>query len=78
MHQANSSCAAFLCWKKPGKFGLDDGGNPVHNEDLPSGKLLGLIEIAIVSSRNRFGCNSETDDACWARNNPMALRYNAF
>src|SRR5258708_17455398 len=26
------------------KLGSDDAGNPVHNEDLPSGKLLGLIE----------------------------------
>ncbi len=23
---------------------MDDAGNPVHDEDLPSGKLLGLIE----------------------------------
>src|ERR1700676_1603817 len=30
--------------EKAWKFSIDDGGNPVHNEDLPSGKLLGLIE----------------------------------
>jgi hypothetical protein len=23
---------------------MDDAGNPIYNEDLPSGKLLGLIE----------------------------------
>src|SRR5205809_4308228 len=26
------------------KFGMDHAGNPIHNEELPSGKLLGLIE----------------------------------
>src|SRR5712692_11121658 len=30
--------------EKAWKFGMDDAGNPIHNEDLPSGKLLGLIE----------------------------------
>ncbi len=57
---------------------MDDPGNPVHNKDLPSGKLLGLIQdrdgVFHVTDR----CNNETEDACWARNKPMALRYNAF
>src|SRR5713226_7590566 len=30
--------------EEAGKFGVDDPGNPVHNEDLPSGKLLGLLQ----------------------------------
>src|SRR6266576_4875965 len=30
--------------EKAWKLSMDDAGNPIHNEDLPSGKLLGLIE----------------------------------
>src|SRR6266849_5913202 len=30
--------------EKARKFRMDNAGNPIHNEDLPSGKLLGLIE----------------------------------
>src|SRR5713226_3524287 len=30
--------------EKARKFRMDNASNPIHNEDLPSGKLLGLIE----------------------------------
>ena len=30
--------------EETGQLRVDDAGNPVHNEDLPSGKLLGLFE----------------------------------
>src|ERR1700691_1269247 len=30
--------------EKAWKFGIDDAGYPVHYEDLPAGKPLGLIE----------------------------------
>ena len=30
--------------KNARKFGMDDARDPVHHEDLPSGKLLGLFQ----------------------------------
>src|SRR5579864_6816496 len=36
--------SCFLLVKKTGKLRIDDTGNPVHNEDLPSGKLPRLFQ----------------------------------
>src|SRR5260370_13442343 len=36
------SCLPLL--EQAWKFGVDDAGNPVHNKDMSSGKLLGLIQ----------------------------------
>src|ERR1700693_6292239 len=34
----------LLLMENAWKFGMDDAGNPIHYEDLPSRKLLGSIE----------------------------------
>jgi len=40
--QLSRGCLALM--KNAGKFRVDDACDPVHNKDLPSGKLLGLFQ----------------------------------